>query len=74
MKEGDVAMEQLYEEIKDPVWLISQSTPSTNDPQYEGMIPAGTKALDVNIAGRDTKSNNAYQITQCSAYGISLTK
>ena len=65
-------MQQLYEEIKEPdrggvaMRTIVPSAPANASP-YEEIIPAGGKVVQ-------TKTSDAYEITQCSAYGVSLTK
>ncbi len=60
---------QLYEEIKDPEMESTALTAapmvaaaSAIIPQYEDVVPVGG----------GLKSTDPYQITQCSAYGVSL--
>ncbi len=81
VQKGNVDEAQLYEEIKDPetggatLRIITASTLSANTPDYEDVILTGADVVkneDVNLDRGDTKSSNAYQITQCSAYGVSL--
>ena len=56
---------QLYEEIRDlradvaAQGITASSRRTTSAPEYEDIVPAGGKT-------------DAYQITQCSAYGVSI--
>ncbi len=60
----DPDIPQLYEEIKDlqTPGTAASSRVAAPVPQYEDVMPA------VGVS----KSSDSYQITQCSAYGVSV--